>query len=64
MYSPGIVVDLHVAVNNTKPFSVAMKTQQWVTFALLSKYKIFRTAVNNINVLKYSCTVPNIAVEL
>jgi len=61
MYSIGIVVDIHVAVNNTKPFSVATQTQQLVTFALLSS--IFRTAPNNINVLKFSCTVPNIVVR-
>jgi len=48
------VVDFHVSVNNIKPLSVAMQTQQWVIFALLSSYKIFRTAVNNIKVLKSS----------
>jgi hypothetical protein len=61
MYFLGIAVDIHVAVNNTKPFSVAMQTQQCVMFALLSS--IFRTALNNINVLKFSCTVPNIVVR-
>jgi hypothetical protein len=52
-------VDLHVAVNNLKVFSVVMKMQQWVSFALLSSYKIFRTAVNNINLLRSSCKVPD-----
>jgi hypothetical protein len=42
--------------------SVAMEMQQWVPFALLSRYKIFRTAVNNINVLKSLCKAPDIFV--
>lgn len=40
-----IVLDLHVAVNRIKPFSVAMEMQRLVTFVLLSNYRIFRTAV-------------------
>jgi len=61
MYSLGFVVDIHVAVNNTKPFSVATQTQQWVTSALLSN--IFRTALKNINLFKFSFTVPNTVVR-
>jgi hypothetical protein len=41
-------------------FSVAMEMQQWVPFALLSRYKIFCTAVNNINVLKSLCKAPGV----
>jgi hypothetical protein len=37
------IVDLHVVVNNIKPLNVAMEKQEWITFALLSSYKIFRT---------------------
>jgi hypothetical protein len=57
-----IVVDFHVSVNNIKALSVAMKTQQCVFFALLSSYKIFRTAVNNIKVLRSSCKLLDIVV--
>lgn len=46
MHSLYIVVDLHVAVNNIKPLTVAMEMQEWVLFALLSSYKVFLTAVN------------------
>jgi hypothetical protein len=41
------IVAVGVAVNNIKVFNVAMEMQQWVTFALLSSYKIFRVAVNS-----------------
>jgi hypothetical protein len=58
-----IVVDKHVAVNNIQPFHVAMERQEWFLFALLSSYKIFRTAVNNINVLRSSCKGPDIIVR-
>jgi hypothetical protein len=44
-------VDLHAAVDIIQVFSVAMDMQQCVPFVLLSSYKLFRTAVNNINVL-------------
>jgi hypothetical protein len=57
-----IDVKLYVAVNNTKAISVAMETQQRVPLALLQRYKIFRTAINNINVRKCSCEVPDILV--
>jgi hypothetical protein len=42
-----LIVAVGVAVNNIKVFSVAMAMQQWVNFALLSSYKIFRVAFNN-----------------
>jgi hypothetical protein len=42
-----IVLCVEVAVNNMKVFGVTMEMQQWVPFALLSNYKIFRTAANN-----------------
>jgi hypothetical protein len=41
-----IVVGVHVAVNDIKVFSFVMEMQQWIPFALLSGYKIFRTSVN------------------
>jgi len=41
------IVDTPIAVNNIIPLSVDMETQQQFTFALLSSYKIFCTAVNN-----------------
>jgi len=45
------VVDLHSAVNNIKVFSAEMEMQQWVIFALLSRYIIFcMVDVNNENV--------------
>jgi hypothetical protein len=47
-------VSINVAVNNMKLFSVAIHMQQWVHIALLSRYKIFRIAANNINLLKPS----------
>jgi len=33
------IVDLHVAVNNTNMFSVAMEMQLWAPFALLLDYR-------------------------
>ena len=41
------VVGEDVAVNNIEEFTVAMELQQWVPFAPLPSYKIFRTAVDN-----------------
>jgi hypothetical protein len=57
-----IVVGLYtVAVNIIKVFGLANEMQR-VPYALSSKYKIFRTTVNNINVLMSSCKVlePNV----
>jgi hypothetical protein len=62
MCSLSIVVGLHVAVNNRKPLSVAMKMQESVPLALLSSYKVFRIAVNNVHVLRSSCKVPDTVV--
>jgi hypothetical protein len=42
-----LIVALSVTVNNIKVFSVAIEMQQWVTFALLTSYKIFRVALNS-----------------
>ena len=36
-----------------------MQMQQWVPLALLSSYKIFLTAGNNINLPRSSCTIPD-----
>jgi hypothetical protein len=58
-----IVVDLNVAVNNIKWLSVAMERQKYVSFALLSSYKIFRTALN-ITVIKLPSKVTDIVVTL
>lgn len=38
----------HVAIKNVLPW----KCKKWVPLALLSSYKIFHTAVNNIKVLR------------
>jgi hypothetical protein len=59
------IFELHVAVNNiqVKQLSVAMKMQLWVHFVLLSTYKMFHTAVTNINILKSSCEGLNIFVQ-
>jgi hypothetical protein len=42
-----IVVGVNVAVNNINVFSVDMEIQKWFSFALLSSYKMFLTAVNS-----------------
>jgi len=58
-----IVFDLHLTVTSVNVFSVVTEMQQWVPLALLSSYKIFCTAVNNINVLRsWSCKEPDIFV--
>jgi len=40
-----------------------MEIQKWVSFALLSSYKIFCTAVHNMNILGYLCKVPDTVVR-
>ena len=55
------IVDLNVTVNSIKSLSVAMERQRYVSFALLSSYKTFRTTVN-ITVIKSSCKVTDIVV--
>jgi hypothetical protein len=47
-----VSVDLHVALRIVKVFGFGTEIQQWAPFALLSSYKIFRFAVNNMNVRK------------
>jgi hypothetical protein len=42
------IVGVDVTVNNIKGFSVVMEMQQLVLFALLSNYKMSRSAVNNV----------------
>jgi hypothetical protein len=51
------VADLHSAVNNIKLLSFFTDMKQWVPFALYSSYKIFHTAVKNINVLRSRYTI-------
>jgi hypothetical protein len=58
-----IVYDLHVAANNIKPLSVAMKTQEWVPIALLSTNKIFGSGGKSLNVLRSSLQLPDIFVK-
>jgi hypothetical protein len=49
-----IFVALRVVINYTKALSVAAETPERVPFALSLTYKIFRTAGNNVNVLRSS----------
>jgi hypothetical protein len=55
-----MAVDIHVSVNNTKVFMIVMEMQQLLFFALFSSYKIFRAAVNNIDLLRSSCKLPKL----
>jgi len=57
------IVDMYVCVNNVEVFSVAVEMLELVLFALLSSFKIFRTAVNNINVHRSSCKVTDIFIR-
>jgi hypothetical protein len=41
-------VELQVTVNNIKALYVAIGTPQWIYFALLPSYELFRTAATNI----------------
>ena len=52
----------HMSLLAVKLLSVAMEAWQWVLLALLLSYKIFCTAVNNMNLLKSACKVPDIFV--
>ena len=58
-----IVTDLDVGVNNMKRLSVAFGTQQWLPFELVSRYKIFSSAVNNISPHKFLCKLPHICLR-
>jgi hypothetical protein len=53
MRSLSVIVDGHVGVNNMKLLGVAVETKP------LSSYRIFRTAVSNISVLRSSRKVPD-----
>jgi hypothetical protein len=46
-----------MSVSAVKLLSVAMETLQWVLLALLLSYKIFCTAVKNINLLPIKCPI-------
>lgn len=59
-----IICYLRVTVNNINLFSVAMETQEWISFALLPCYKIFRTVANCIILLRSSCKVPEFDARL
>ena len=48
------IVDLHVAVKNKELFIVVMKTHTCFPLTMLSSYKLYRPAVNNINVSIFS----------
>jgi hypothetical protein len=55
-----IVFDINSVVNNIKPLTVAMETQESFTFALLWSHKIFYTALKYMNVLRPSCKILDI----
>jgi hypothetical protein len=57
------IADPHVAVISRKESSVNVEMEQLVSFSLLSSYKVFHTAVNNVKVLRSSCNMPNIFVQ-
>jgi hypothetical protein len=57
-----MVAGAGLAVGNIKVFSVAMEKQGCIPFALLSGYKIFRTAVS-MKVLSSSCKVPDMLIQ-
>jgi hypothetical protein len=52
-----IIVDLHVPMDNIKTFCVVMEMKEQVSFALFLSYTLFRTAVNNVNLFRFSCEV-------
>jgi len=58
-----IIVDINVAVNNIKLFSIVTETQQWLPLASLSSYKMSSNAVNNTKTLRSSSEVPDIVVH-
>lgn len=53
-----IVVDIYVTVNNRRLLRVVIGKKEWILFALLSSYEIFRTAVGDINLLSCLCYCP------
>ena len=50
----GNICTCKVTLWRVRVTTVVKETQQWVPFVLLSGYKIFRTAINNINVFRSS----------
>ena len=52
------IVDLHVTFNST--LSLGTETQQRLPFVLLSSYKTFHIAVNNITFFKSPYKLPEI----
>ena len=59
-----MVVDLDATVNNIKPLSVAMETQQWIILGRLWSYETFCIAVSNISVLWSSCKLRRCSCEI
>ena len=57
------VVACTLGAKDIKSLTVAMETQEWISFALLSSYKIFRVAVNTLKVITSSSKVPDIVVR-
>ena len=57
-----IVVDINVAVNNTKLFSIVTETQKWLPILSLSSYKISSNADKNTKVLTSSSKLPDIVI--
>jgi hypothetical protein len=60
-YITFIVAGVDVAINNINVISVAMEMEQWVPFALLVSYEIFRTIVNinnPLNIISVSVILP------
>jgi hypothetical protein len=54
-----ILVDLHVVANNINHWTYAMEMQEWVPLALLLSNRVFCTAVNSINALRFSSKMPD-----
>jgi hypothetical protein len=54
------IVDRHIAVSNMKPFSVAMETKGWFSFAQSSTRKTFQFAINGVNALGALCQLSEI----
>ena len=52
------IIEPYVSVRNIKLLNVAVETQKWLSFLLLSCCKMF--VFNNVNVFRSSCQVPDI----
>ena len=57
-----MVADSHAAVNDIKPFGVAMEMQEWIHVALSQKYEVIRTAADSKEVRVSSSKVPDTVV--